>query len=578
MDANDSSATLLPTTITHGDNNQHTISADDLENATKAVYIAVIIPISLFLNLTLIRAHYRLKSVEVSVFGQFTINLIMACLVPTVLLLPFLFAVQMNAGSWPLQWIGCRYATFILNVSNHAIYITLAFMHMDRYLIYSFPDQYHLRMPRDRGVFLCIVSWVVSIAFTIPYALTNFDWAHITPSKNLSTNATNSSLFCNQTTTKSCHAKRLVCVPWPEGQSNYLTFAIIQGLILYGLPLILFIFCQVKIVRHSKKKLKKSQGRGHLNSFTIRRPSSRPKLESPVTVGRSFHVLTTIEGSYFIFCLPYVIISFIGNWIAPIRGLHSIDGFIILLNSTFYIITPLCIIARDRLMRRRFKRVHKCLFEHMQYNKAVKWHHHHSHHHHHQTQHHTEAVTSETPLQAMPAPSTVYPEVNLTQLTSVNLNPADETPDIATTGAIIVQGDDICEVNHRDIQETITEKNLPTASTSKQTSGRGFFSTISPLKNYLSFRSNERRAHAAAEGNDTNKDATYIPKGSMFFHGLPPPKLFGGSVGIRLQVDSASVKTVERWRTTQKQTAADGDDYSIASSQHSEAPHSAQHV
>lgn len=591
MATNISITTLLPSIPADTATNQHVISADDLENATKAVYMVVVFPLSLFLNVGVIRA-YLARPSNISVFIQFSINLTMACIVPTLLLLPLLFAAQLNAGSWPIYISGCQYATFILHVSNNAIYLTLSWMHMDRYLAYSFPDQYHLRMPSARGVFLCIICWLISIAFTIPYAVNDLNWAHVAITRN-NTNypvstVVDSSLSCDQTKNDHCKKQRLDCIPWPEDQDNYLIFAVFKGVLLYGLPLVLFIFCQVKIMQSSRKTLKTSQGRGHLNSLTLRRPSSRNKVESSAGVARSFSVLTTIEISFLIFCLPLMIISYIGNWIQPIRGLHSIDGFIVLLNSTFYIIMPLCILARDRLMRRKFKRVHQCLFEHMQYNKSVKWHHHHGHHshhghhgHHHHHHHHQDTYPHDDDIASQIHPQSIDPLTETTHCpepssTSALRSHPQAADGVIGSGAVIIEENDICQVTNKDLDEKMTGRNSTAVSMRKHNSGRGLLSTISSVKSYISFRSNERRNQAAAgevnaTAKDSNRTANSSARTSKFLDGLRPPKLYGGPFGIRLQVDTANAHTAEGWRTSEMLSGGEDENRSLSSRPHSNA-------
>ncbi|XP_059918989.1 probable G-protein coupled receptor 101 [Gadus macrocephalus] len=151
-----------------------------VNSAVKMVLISVIVCLSLFGNVVVLLVFQR-KPQLLHVANRFVLNLLLADLLQTVLVMPFAIAATLP-GMWPLDARLCQGLVVLMHLFAFAGVNTIIVVSVDRYLAIIHPLSYPTRMTPHLGTNLIAATWVVSLIQSTPplygWGAIDFDRRH----------------------------------------------------------------------------------------------------------------------------------------------------------------------------------------------------------------------------------------------------------------------------------------------------------------------------------------------------------------------------------------------------------------
>lgn len=132
----------------------------------KVVLILIIVCVSLFGNVVVLLVFHR-KPQLLHVANRFVLNLLLADLLQTVLVMPFAIASTVP-GVWPLHSRLCQALVVLMHLFAFAGVNTIIVVSVDRYLAIIHPLSYPTRMTPNLGTNLIICTWVLSFLQSTP--------------------------------------------------------------------------------------------------------------------------------------------------------------------------------------------------------------------------------------------------------------------------------------------------------------------------------------------------------------------------------------------------------------------------
>ncbi|XP_077465329.1 putative G-protein coupled receptor 101 [Stigmatopora argus] len=132
----------------------------------KIALISAIVCVSLFGNVLVLLVFQR-KPQLLHVANRFVLNLLLADLLQTVLVMPFAIAATVP-GVWPLDARMCQALVVLMHLFAFAGVNTIIVVSVDRYLAIIHPLSYPTRMTPHLGTNLIVCTWVVSFLQSTP--------------------------------------------------------------------------------------------------------------------------------------------------------------------------------------------------------------------------------------------------------------------------------------------------------------------------------------------------------------------------------------------------------------------------
>ncbi|XP_034454743.1 probable G-protein coupled receptor 101 [Hippoglossus hippoglossus] len=132
----------------------------------KMVLISFIVCVSLFGNVVVLLVFQR-KPQLLHVANRFVLNLLLADLLQTILVMPFAMAATVP-GVWPLDVRLCQALVVLMHLFAFAGVNTIIVVSVDRYLAIIHPLSYPTRMTPHLGTNLIICTWVLSFLQSTP--------------------------------------------------------------------------------------------------------------------------------------------------------------------------------------------------------------------------------------------------------------------------------------------------------------------------------------------------------------------------------------------------------------------------
>ncbi|KAF7228521.1 probable G-protein coupled receptor 101 [Nothobranchius furzeri] len=147
-------------------------------SVVKMVLISVIVCLSLFGNVVVLLVFQR-KPQLLHVANRFVLNLLLADLLQTILVMPFAIAASVP-GVWPLDARLCQALVVSMHLFAFAGVNTIIVVSVDRYLAIIHPLSYPTRMTPHLGTNLIVFTWVLSFLQSTPpiYGWGNIDFDH----------------------------------------------------------------------------------------------------------------------------------------------------------------------------------------------------------------------------------------------------------------------------------------------------------------------------------------------------------------------------------------------------------------
>ncbi|CAL8263177.1 unnamed protein product [Lota lota] len=151
-----------------------------VNSVVKMVLISVIVCLSLFGNVVVLLVFQR-KPQLLHVANRFVLNLLLADLLQTVLVMPFAIAATLP-GMWPLDARLCQGLVVLMHLFAFAGVNTIIVVSVDRYLAIIHPLSYPTRMTPHLGTNLIVSTWVLSLVQSTPplygWGAIDFDHRH----------------------------------------------------------------------------------------------------------------------------------------------------------------------------------------------------------------------------------------------------------------------------------------------------------------------------------------------------------------------------------------------------------------
>lgn len=144
----------------------HKAWSSTINSAVKMALIAPILCVSLFGNVVVLLVFQR-KPQLLHVANRFVLNLLLADLLQTVLVMPFAIAATVP-GVWPLDARLCQALVVLMHLFAFAGVNTIIVVSVDRYLAIIHPLSYPTRMTPHLGTNLIICTWVLSLLQSTP--------------------------------------------------------------------------------------------------------------------------------------------------------------------------------------------------------------------------------------------------------------------------------------------------------------------------------------------------------------------------------------------------------------------------
>ncbi|XP_056294814.1 probable G-protein coupled receptor 101 [Pseudoliparis swirei] len=142
------------------------IWSSTVNSVVKMLLISVIVCVSLFGNVVVLLVFQR-KPHLLHVANRFVLNLLLADLLQTVLVMPFAIAATVP-GVWPLDARLCQALVVLMHLFAFAGVNTIIVVSVDRYLAIIHPLSYPTRMTPHLGTNLIICTWVLSFLQSTP--------------------------------------------------------------------------------------------------------------------------------------------------------------------------------------------------------------------------------------------------------------------------------------------------------------------------------------------------------------------------------------------------------------------------
>lgn len=146
--------------------NGETLWSSTVNSVVKMVLISLIVCVSLFGNVVVLLVFQR-KPQLLHVANRFVLNLLLADLLQTILVMPFAIAATVP-GVWPLDARLCQALVVLMHLFAFAGVNTIIVVSVDRYLAIIHPLSYPTRMTPHLGTNLIICTWVLSFLQSTP--------------------------------------------------------------------------------------------------------------------------------------------------------------------------------------------------------------------------------------------------------------------------------------------------------------------------------------------------------------------------------------------------------------------------
>lgn len=159
-------ATTQPPYAGANDTGGARVRSSTADSVVKMVLIALILCLSLFGNVLVLLVFQR-KPQLLHVANRFVLNLLLADLLQTVLVMPFALAATVP-GVWPLDARLCQALVVLMHLFAFAGVNTIIVVSVDRYLAIIHPLSYPTRMTPHLGTNLIICTWVLSLLQSTP--------------------------------------------------------------------------------------------------------------------------------------------------------------------------------------------------------------------------------------------------------------------------------------------------------------------------------------------------------------------------------------------------------------------------
>ncbi|XP_072252510.1 probable G-protein coupled receptor 101 isoform X1 [Leuresthes tenuis] len=137
-----------------------------VNSVVKMVLITLIVCLSLFGNVVVLLVFQR-KPQLLHVANRFVLNLLLADLLQTILVMPFAIAATVP-GVWPLDARLCQALVVLMHLFAFAGVNTIIVVSVDRYLAIIHPLSYPTRMTPHLGTNLIVCTWVLSFIQSTP--------------------------------------------------------------------------------------------------------------------------------------------------------------------------------------------------------------------------------------------------------------------------------------------------------------------------------------------------------------------------------------------------------------------------
>ncbi|XP_070692513.1 probable G-protein coupled receptor 101 [Pempheris klunzingeri] len=145
---------------------QDPVWSSTANSMVKMVLISLIVCVSLFGNVVVLLVFQR-KPQLLHVANRFVLNLLLADLLQTILVMPFAIAATVP-GVWPLDARLCQALVVLMHLFAFAGVNTIIVVSVDRYLAIIHPLSYPTRMTPHLGTNLIICTWVLSFLQSTP--------------------------------------------------------------------------------------------------------------------------------------------------------------------------------------------------------------------------------------------------------------------------------------------------------------------------------------------------------------------------------------------------------------------------
>ncbi|XP_060904363.1 probable G-protein coupled receptor 101 [Labrus mixtus] len=159
---------------------QDPVWSSTANSVVKMLLISLIVCVSLFGNVVVLLVFQR-KPQLLHVANRFVLNLLLADLLQTVLVMPFAIAATVP-GVWPLDARLCQALVVLMHLFAFAGVNTIIVVSVDRYLAIIHPLSYPTRMTPHLGTNLIICTWALSFLQSTPplfgWGAIDFDRRH----------------------------------------------------------------------------------------------------------------------------------------------------------------------------------------------------------------------------------------------------------------------------------------------------------------------------------------------------------------------------------------------------------------
>ncbi|MBN3323766.1 GP101 protein, partial [Atractosteus spatula] len=156
----------LPAPSLGGNSSAAPWASSPAHSALKIALILAILCASLFGNVLVLLVFHR-KPQLLHVANRFVLNLLLADLLQTVLVMPFAIATAVP-GVWPLDARLCQALVVLMHLFAFAGVNTIIVVSVDRYLAIIHPLSYPTRMTPHLGTNLIALTWLLSVLQSTP--------------------------------------------------------------------------------------------------------------------------------------------------------------------------------------------------------------------------------------------------------------------------------------------------------------------------------------------------------------------------------------------------------------------------
>ncbi|XP_061582329.1 probable G-protein coupled receptor 101 [Cololabis saira] len=170
----------VPQELRFSGSHQQSVWSSTTNSVMKMVLILLIMCLSLFGNVVVLLVFQR-KPQLLHVANRFVLNLLLADLLQTILVMPFAIAATVP-GVWPLDARLCQALVVLMHLFAFAGVNTIIVVSVDRYLAIIHPLSYPTRMTPHLGTNLIACTWVLSFLQSTPplygWGAIDFDHHH----------------------------------------------------------------------------------------------------------------------------------------------------------------------------------------------------------------------------------------------------------------------------------------------------------------------------------------------------------------------------------------------------------------